>query len=157
MSESLLSTIDGSYPGGWPNRQCNLGLSSRGPALLGVLINSKGENDGATQLRGFGATTVTPVDFGPDAPGWVGSGGDPAVALYLKCDFEGSTKALHPYTDPFIEVHVFTSAGLASASPGEVRQALAGIALKLAKAVVRRFPCYNQVQLADRAPVLPPG
>lgn len=72
--------------------------------------------------------------------------------MQFACTYpSGAVKA-----SPYVRV-VVSSGDLGTASTARVRAAYAGIALKVAKAVVSRLPCGNPVRLPDRPGLLPPG
>ncbi|MDH6112860.1 hypothetical protein P3T36_002578 [Kitasatospora sp. MAP12-15] len=154
---STLGSIDGPYPGSYPTQQCDLSWNTSHHPILTVSITPTTQNKAPKQIQLLDGGAAEPVDFGADAAGWIGTGSASVVDLYLTCDYRQAA-SLDIFVEPYVEITVAAGAGgITSASPVEVRQAIAAISLKLAKAVVQRIPCSNAVRLADHVPSVPLG
>ncbi|WP_344443834.1 hypothetical protein [Kitasatospora nipponensis] len=144
-------TISGPYPGDNPNRECFLVWNDGRKAMLDVRIVSSPD---ASEVEAFGGRPATSVDFGADGRGWISSGDGPVgVYLYLTCDYR-QVASKRETADPGFAIRAATNPALSAAPIGEVRQALVGITLKLAKGVARQMPCANSPRLVDRPPQL---
>ncbi|MFE9422769.1 hypothetical protein ACFYNO_07390 [Kitasatospora sp. NPDC006697] len=142
----------GPYRFGIPQTQCNLLWNGKGREILDVMIQQQSADPEKSDIPEFGGGKPHRWDFGADAIGWTGDSKVPVVELFLRCQY--ATAADAPPIQPYVQLRVMASEGVASAALPEVRQALADVSLKLAKTLAQRIPCSNSVQLADRAPVI---
>ncbi|WP_181799303.1 hypothetical protein [Kitasatospora acidiphila] len=153
-TEDSIGSIDGPLQPG--SSQCYLGWSAkRRDPILTVLITSTAINSGRSTISILSGGEARSISFGPDTAGLFGDGRQSAVDLVLRCDHQ-QAGASGSSSSPYVEISVTGASDVPVAPRSQVRQTYANIALKLAKAIVRRLPCTNNVQLADQAPVLPP-
>ncbi|MEU9045313.1 MULTISPECIES: hypothetical protein [unclassified Kitasatospora] len=123
-----------------------------GAFLLDVDIRPPWNGVDADRASDARLGSVTPLDFGPGATGWIVN--HDRVRLYVSCDFQGTQPDTGRAAPPYVGVQV-SGDHIDGTSPAGVGQAYADIALKVGRAAATAYECRNTVQLPAAAPRVP--